>query len=68
MSIARKNNLRLDIKCLLLKGQDTCYLVFSGRNIAAYYTIEIITDMEESMTSFDKSSRISIALGIGISY
>lgn len=43
-----------------------CYLVLSGRNTAAYYTIEIITDMEGSMTSFDKSSRISIALGLGI--
>lgn len=45
-----------------------CYLVLSGRNIAEYYTIEIITDMEGSMTSFDKSSRISIASVIGISY
>ena len=45
-----------------------CYLVLSGRNIAEYYTIEIITDMEGNMTSFDKSSRISIASVIGISY
>lgn len=43
-----------------------CYLVLSGRNTAAYYTIEIITDMEGSMTSFDKSSRICIALSIGM--